>query len=206
MKDPDKIFAILKRGRKKTMLEQLEEYTPFQRLVATILSSRTKDPTTLPIVKKLFEKYKKPEDFLEIKEKELFGIGFYRVKTRKIRELSRVIINNYGGIVPDDFESLVSLPGVGRKTANCVLNHVFRKPAVAVDVHVHRISNRIGWVKTRTPEETEQKLMKVLPKRLWIEVNELLVSHGQKTCLSIRPRCRNCNILVYCDYGRQAVH
>ncbi|MBI4980820.1 endonuclease III [Candidatus Woesearchaeota archaeon] len=201
------VFSILSQHHHKTMLEQLSQYSVFQQLIATMLSSRTKDTTTIPLVKKLFEKYKTPQDFLNAKisvlEKELYGIGFYRVKARNIPQLSRMIIDKYQCIVPDTLEELTSLSGVGRKTANCMLNYAFHKPAIAVDVHVHRLSNRLGWVKTNTPEETELKLVKILPQELWISVNELLVDYGQRICLPRKPKCGECPVRKYCEFGKR---
>src|SRR3989344_1909412 len=151
-----KVFSLLEKDHPLTMLEELGHYTPFQMLVMTLLSSRTKDSTTIPIVKKLFAKYPQPEDLVEIDlkelEQELYGIGFYRIKAKNVQKLSSIIIEKYSKKVPDSFEELASLPGVGRKTANCVLAYTFKKPAIAVDIHVHRISNRLGWVKTTIPE------------------------------------------------------
>lgn len=191
------------------MLEQLSEYSIFQQLIAALLSSRTKDTTTIPLVKKLFMKYKTPPDFISAKvsvlEKELYGIGFYRVKARNIQKLSGIIRDKYQNKVPDTLEELTSLPGVGRKTANCMLNYAFHKPAIAVDVHVHHLSNRLGWVKTKTPEETELELMKILPQELWIKVNELLVDHGQRVCFPRKPNCEECAVKRWCEYGREMV-
>ncbi len=201
-----KVFSILEHSHQLTMLEQLASYSVFQQLVATLLSSRTKDTTTIPLVKKLFMKYRAPQDFISARisvlEKELYGIGFYRVKARNIQMLSRIIIDKFQNKVPNTLEELTSLPGVGRKTANCMLNYAFHKPAVAADTHVHRLSNRMGWVNTNTPEETEQKLMKVLPQELWSKVNELLVDHGQRVCFPRKPNCEGCEIREYCRYGR----
>jgi len=198
----DRIFSILEKTHQPTMLELLQNHTPFQQLVATLLSSRTKDLTTIPIVMKLFEKYQKPVDFLKIKEKELYGIGFYKIKTKNIHKLSTIIIKKYNNKVPDTLEELTSLPGVGRKTANCVLAYTFGKPAVAVDIHVHRISNRLGWVKTKTPEQTEQELQKLVPKKDWNKINKLLVSHGQNVCFPIKPNCKECKIKEYCEFNQ----
>ena len=195
------VFSLLERSHQPTMLEQLNDYTPFQQLIATLLSSRTKDSTTLPIVKKLFERYTFPQDFLVLKEEELYGIGFYKVKTKNIHKLSKIIINDYNGQIPSSFERLTSLPGVGRKTANCILSYTFHQPAIAVDVHVHRISNRLGWVKTETPEETEEQLKKLIPQKDWSKVNQLFVNHGQRICFPIKPNCPNCLISQYCSYG-----
>lgn len=200
------VFPLLKKDHPLTMLEELGHYTPFQMLVMTLLSSRTRDSTTIPIVKRLFAKYPKPEDFVKMDSKELeewlYGIGFYKVKARHVKELSKVILEQYHGRVPDTFEKLTSLPGVGRKTANCVLAYTFKKPAIAVDIHVHRVSNRLGWVKTKTPEETEEALQKIIPKNLWIEVNRLFVGHGQTICVPINPKCNICPVQKYCQFGR----
>ncbi|MEK6863610.1 MAG: endonuclease III [Nanoarchaeota archaeon] len=201
------VFSLLEKTHQLTMLEELKHYTPFQMLVMTVLSSRTKDSTTIPIVKRLFAKYPSPEDLVELEikelEKELYGIGFYKVKARNVKRLSKIILEKYNLTIPDNFDGLVSLPGVGRKTANCVLAYTFKKPAIAVDVHVHRISNRLGWVKTVHPEETEEALKKVIPKTLWIDVNRLLVGHGQSICVPINPKCNLCTIKKYCDYGKK---
>ncbi len=194
------VFSILEQSHQPTMLELLNNYTPFQQLIATLLSSRTKDTTTIPIVKKLFTNYTSPKDFLNLKEKELYGIGFYKVKTNNIHKLSKIIINDYNSKVPDSFEQLTSLPGVGRKTANCILSYTFHQPAIAVDVHVHRISNRLGWVKTEIPEETEEALKKLIPKSDWSKVNQLFVNHGQKVCFPRNPDCKQCQLRPYCNF------
>lgn len=200
------IFRILEKNHQPTMLELLSNYTPFQMLVTTLLSARTKDSTTIPIVKEMFKKYPSPEDYInlntEILEKILYKIGFFRVKAKNVKKLSEIIVDKFQGKVPNNFEELASLPGVGRKTANCILNYAFHKPAIAVDIHVHRISNRLGWIRTKTPEETEQKLMKIIPKNEWINVNKLLVSHGQTICAPVKPECTICPIKEYCDYDR----
>src|SRR3989338_6956384 len=200
------VFSLLEQDHGQTMLEELGHYTPFQMLVMTSLSARTRDSTTIPLVKKLFVKYPRPDDFvkvdIKILEKELYGVGFYKVKAKQVKELSKIIVEKYHGRVPDTFEELTSLPGVGRKTANCVLAYTFKKPAIAVDIHVHRISNRLGCVKTKTPDETEEALQKIVPKDSWIDVNRLFVGHGQTICLPINPKCTLCPIRNYCDYGR----
>ncbi|HLD80029.1 MAG TPA: endonuclease III [Candidatus Nanoarchaeia archaeon] len=201
-----KVFSLLEEDHPLTMLEELGHYTPFQMVIMTLLSSRTRDSTTIPIVKKMFAKYPNPEHFVKMDtqklEEWLYGIGFYKVKAQNVKKLSKVILEKYHGKVPDSFEELTSLPGVGRKTANCVLAYTFKKPAIAVDIHVHRISNRLGWVKTKTPDETEEALQKIVPKDSWIDVNRLFVGHGQTICLPINPKCTLCPIRNYCDYGR----
>lgn len=203
------VFSLLEKDHPLTMLEELGHYTPFQMLVMTMLSSRTRDSTTIPIVKRLFAKYPNPGYFLKMDTKELeewlYGIGFYKIKARNVKLLSTIILKKYKGKVPDTFEELTSLPGVGRKTANCVLAYTFKKPAIAVDIHVHRISNRLGWVKTSTPEETEEALKKLVPNDLWIEVNRLFVGHGQTICVPINPKCNICPIRKYCQYGKARI-
>src|SRR3989338_6928848 len=156
------VFKELKKDYRETMLEELSRlgYTPFQMLIATLLSSRTKDSATIPIVKKLFAEYNTPEKLLQVDDKKLekiiFTIGFFRVKAKNVKKISQIVVEKFGGNIPETLEELTSMPGVGRKTANCILAYVFGKPAIAVDIHVHRISNRLGWVKTKTPEETEE--------------------------------------------------
>lgn len=202
-----KVLDILYQDHRPTMLELLGNYTPFQMLVMTMLSSRTKDSTTIPLVKKMFAEYPQPKDFLRLKiteiEKMIYGIGFYKVKARNIQRLSKIILEKYDGKVPDDFTELTSLPGVGSKTANCIIAYTFHKPAIAVDTHVHRISNRLGWVKTSKPEETEKMLKKIVPERSWIKVNSSFVDHGQRICLPRNPRCEICPIWKYCEFGKE---
>lgn len=201
-----KAFSILKETHQPTMLEQLGNYTPFQMLVMTLLSARTKDSTVIPLVKKMFADYPHPQDFAVMKreklEQILYGVGFYKVKAKHVQELSKILLEKYNGKVPDNFEELVSLPGVGRKTASCVLAYTFHQPAIAVDTHVHRISNRLGWVKSKKTEETEEMLKRVVPREAWIDVNSLLVDHGQRICTPLRPKCTQCPIVSYCEYGK----
>lgn len=179
---------------------------PFKTLVSTVLSARTKDETTFPASLRLFRKFHTPEKLSKAKlteiEKLIFPVGFYKTKARHIKELSKILIEDYNSKVPKEFTELVKLPGVGRKTANIVLSLSFKIPAIAVDTHVHRISNRLGLVDTNKPEKTEQELMLILPKKYWLEINELLVKFGQQRCKPINPECHNCPILNYCDYGK----
>ena len=200
------VFVLLDKNRRPTMLELLRDYTPFQKLIATLLSARTRDSTVIPLVLKLFQEYPAPEDFISLPrkklEKLLYGIGFYRTKAKHVQELSKILIEKYHGEVPRTLEELTSLPGVGRKTANCVLAYAFQIPAIAVDIHVYRISNRLGWIKTTTPEETEETLQKIVPREMWIKVNSLLVSHGQSICSPINPKCEICPVNKYCEYGK----
>ena len=199
-----KILTLLEKEHQPTMLELFSHYTPFQQLIATLLSSRTKDSTTIPLVEKMFKKYRTPQDFLTIDLKELesliYGIGFYKVKAKNIKKLSKIVIEKYNSKIPENFVELISLPGVGPKTANCILGNTFHQPAIAVDIHVHRISNRLGLVKTKEPEQTEAQLKKILPQDLWNKVNPLLVDHGQRVCLPRKPKCERCLIRKYCLY------
>jgi len=133
-------------------------------------------------------------------EKIIKSIGFYHVKSKRIIEVAKIIDSQYNGIVPNDLETLVKLPGVGRKTANCVLVYAFEKPAIPVDIHVHRISNRLGLVQTKTPEETEQELMKKIQKKYWIEINDTFVMYGQNICKPVSPMCEVCKIKKNCKY------
>jgi len=181
-----------------------EDRDPYRVLIRTILSQRTRDENTDEATARLFERYPSIEDVayapLEELETLIRKAGFYHVKARRIREVSRIILEEYDGKVPDDINELLKLPGVGRKTANCVLVYAFGRPAIPVDTHVHRISNRIGLVDTRTPEETERALMEVIPEEYWIELNDLMVQFGQDICRPLGPRHEECPIADHCDY------
>ena len=185
-------------------LHEAETGGPFSILIGTILSARTKDESTTKVVKALFLKYKNAKELANAKlkdvEKIIKPIGFYHVKSKRIIEVSQIIYSQYKGIVPDDLDTLVKLPGVGRKTANCVLVYAYEKPAIPVDIHVHRISNRLGLVDTKTPEDTEQELMKKIPKKYWIEINDIFVMYGQNICKPINPMCDVCKIKRNCKY------
>jgi len=185
-------------------LHEAETGGPFSILIGTILSARTKDESTTKVVKILFSKYKNSKELSNAKLKDveniIKSIGFYHVKAKRIIEVSKIINSKYGGIVPDELEKLVDLPGVGRKTANCVLVYAFDKPAIPVDIHVHRISNRLGLVKTKTPEETEFELMKKIPKKFWLEINDTFVMYGQNICKPVSPMCDVCKIKKDCSY------
>ncbi len=201
------VFFILEKTHQPTMLEILGDYTPFQMLVMTMLSARAKDSTTIPIVKEMFAKYPSPKNYVEMDvkkiEKMIYKIGFFRAKAKNLKNISKILIKKFNNKVPDTFEELTSLPGVGRKTANCILAYTFKKPAIAVDIHVHRISNRLGWVKTKKPEDTEEELKKIIPKNQWINVNRLIVGHGQTICSPINPKCQKCPVSNYCKYGKK---
>jgi len=180
------------------------ETGPFSILIGTILSARTKDEATTKAVKELFSKYKNPKELAAAKikdvEKIIKSIGFFHVKSKRIIEVAQIIHTKYKDKVPEDLDTLIQLPGVGRKTANCVLVYAFEKPAIPVDIHVHRISNRLGLVDTKNPEETEQELMKKIPKKYWIDINDTFVMYGQNICKPISPMCTVCKIKNNCKF------
>lgn len=175
---------------------------PFQTLISCILSLRTKDQTTAVAAKRLFERASTPEALLKIPLKELekliFPVGFYRTKARVIHGICSDLMEKFGGEVPGDIDALLTMKGVGRKTANLVVTEAFRKPGICVDTHVHRISNRWGLVKTKAPDKTEMALREVLPKRHWLEYNRLLVAFGQTLCHPTSPWCSRCPIEALC--------
>jgi len=185
-------------------LHKAETEGPFSILIGTILSARTKDESTTKVVKKLFSRYRTPKALANAKvwdvEKLIKSIGFYHVKAKRIIKVAQIINSQYKGKVPENFEKLIGLPGVGRKTANCVLVYAFDKPAIPVDTHVHRISNRLGLVDTKTPEETEFELMKKIPRKYWLQINDTFVMYGQNICKPISPRCDVCKIRQICKY------
>ena len=185
-------------------LHDAEDHGPFSILIGTILSARTKDESTTRIVKDLFKVYKNAKQLANAKvkdvEKIIKSIGFYHVKAKRIIDVAKIIDSQYKGKVPDDLEKLVELPGVGRKTANCVLVYAYEKPAIPVDIHVHRISNRLGLVQTKHPEETEFELMKKIPKKFWLDINDTFVMYGQNICKPITPMCNVCKIKNSCNY------
>ena len=189
-----------------TALRELHEAEtgPFSILIGTILSARTKDEATAKAVKVLFSKYKNPKQLASAKvkdvEKIIKSIGFFHVKSKRIIEVAKIIDKKYKGKVPEDLDTLIQLPGVGRKTANCVLVYAFEKPAIPVDIHVHRISNRLGLVQTKNPEDTEQALMEKIPKKFWIDINDTFVMYGQNICKPISPMCNVCKIKKKCNY------
>lgn len=176
--------------------------SPFLVLISCILSLRTKDETTLPASERLFALADTPQAMLKLPipviEKAVFPVGFYKTKARTIHGICRDILEKFGGQVPDDLETLMTMKGVGRKTANLVLTEGFNKPAMCVDTHVHRISNRLGYISTRNPEETEWALREKLPKRYWMQYNALLVTWGQNICRPISPLCSNCQVKEIC--------
>lgn len=189
---------------------QIEENgDPFRILIGTILSARTRDENTARVVNKLFARFRTPQelasaDIEEIKEI-IHSIGFYNVKATRIKQVSQILVSRLGGKVPNEIESLLELPGVGRKTANCVLVYAFNKPAIPVDVHVHRISNRLGLVSTKTPEQTEAELSRLVEKKLWTKLNDTFVTYGQNICLPITPQCHLCDLRKMCGYYQSSL-
>ncbi len=185
-------------------LREAENGSPLSILIGTILSARTRDENTSAVVRKLFSRYKTAHALAGAKisdvEKIIKSTGFYHVKARRIIEVASIIDSRYSGKVPQTLDKLVELPGVGRKTANCVLVYAFDKPAIPVDTHVHRISNRIGLVQTKTPEDTEVELMKKIPRKHWIRINDTFVMYGQNICKPISPMCTVCKIKKECNY------
>ena len=185
-------------------LRESEQGDPFAILIGTILSARTKDENTARVVKSLFLRYKNAKELAGAKvkdvEKIIHSIGFYHVKARRIIEVAKIIHSQYKGKVPENMDALVGLPGVGRKTANCVLVYAFEQPAIPVDIHVHRISNRLGLVETKTPEQTEQELMTKIPKKFWLQINDTFVMYGQNICKPVSPMCNVCKIKKLCKY------
>lgn len=176
--------------------------TPFRILIATILSLRTKDTLTAIVAPRLFAAADTPAAMLQLPEERIaeliYPVGFYRTKARTIREVAELLLERYGGDVPQDLDALLALPGVGRKTANLVLTMGFGLPGICVDTHVHRICNRWGYVRTKTPEETELALRTKLPPEYWIAINGLLVTLGQNICHPTSPKCSVCPVFAYC--------
>jgi endonuclease III len=188
-------------------LQIQEDGDPFKILIGTILSARTRDEITTKVIKSLFTEFKNPNELskanLKDLKKAIQKIGFYNVKAARIKEVSQIIVEKYNGKVPAKLDDLLTLPGVGRKTANCVLVYGFKKPAIPVDVHVHRIANRIGIVNTKMPEETEIVLRKSIERKYWTRVNETFVTFGQNICLPRNPKCNVCHLTKLCKYYKK---
>jgi len=176
---------------------------PFRILMSCLLSLRTKDKTTREASARLFALAHQPATMMTLPlqkiERAIYPVGFYRMKAKSVHAICRRLLDVYGGTVPDSIEELVTLSGVGRKTANLVVTVGYGKPGICVDIHVHRISNRWGYVRTKTPEETEQALRRKLPTPHWITFNDLLVPYGQNLCQPVSPYCSTCKLIEYCD-------
>lgn len=205
MTDIDKIVKLLKDAKQpqSEFVKLMDSFkNPYLVLIACILSLRTNDKTTYPATLRMLELAKTPDEMKNVSVEDLsnaiYPVGFYENKAKQIIELSKIIDEELNGQVPDEIEDLIKFKGVGRKTANLVLSLGFNKPAICVDVHVHRIFNRLGYIKTKTPEETEFALREKLPQKYWIDINTLLVTHGQNVCKPIKPKCSECPIVGYC--------
>ncbi len=203
----DRLAALYHTGDWRVPYLRDHAESPFQVLIGTILSQRTRDANTDRASAALFAKYPDAASLarapLPELERLIRPVGFYRTKARNIRDCAEALLGETGGAVPDDLDALLSLPGVGRKTANCVIVFGFGAPAIPVDTHVHRIANRLGVVRTRTPEETERELERVVPRAYWIPLNPLLVQHGQNLCRPRNPLCGECPIRTWCRTGRR---
>ena len=197
-------LAAARPGRELPSVSEIahRDRDPFRVLVATMISLRTKDEVTSRASEALLSAAPTPAALAALPvdriARSIFPAGFYRTKARHLREVARLLIDHHDGKVPPDMDALLALPGVGRKTANLVRNLGFGLPGICVDTHVHRISNRLGWVRTRTPGQTEIALMEILPRRYWIGINGLLVSYGQAVCTPLSPRCSTCRAARWC--------
>jgi endonuclease III len=202
----EKVLYNKKLPRPTALTElQLEQgHDAFKILIGTILSARSRDENTKRIINNLFNRFKNTKELAEADIEEIKAVihssGFYNIKAKRIKEVSQLIIERFNGKVPDDLERLLDLPGVGIKTANCVLVYAFNKPAIPVDIHVHRISNRLGIVNTRTPENTEIELSRIIDKKYWLKVNSTFVMYGQNVCLPIKPNCKVCKLKSICKF------
>src|SRR5574344_975115 len=200
-----KIVELLKQAKQpqSDFVKLMDSFeSPFLVLISCILSLRTNDKTTYPATKRMLKLGKTPQDFAKISqeklEKAIYPVRFYKNKAKQIIEISKDLVEKYESKVPETIEELVKFNGVGRKTANLVVARGFNKPEICVDVHVHRIFNRMGYVNTKTPEETEFELRKKLKKKYWIEINTLIVTHGQNICKPQKPLCEKCPIQNFC--------
>jgi len=202
----DDIVTILKRENKKYIVPIVTivsmTKSPFMVLISCLLSLRTKDKVTAEASNRLFKLANNPEKILGLSikniEKAIYPVGFYKTKAKRIKEICKALLDDYGGVVPDEIDELLKLNGVGRKTANLTVTLGYGKLGICVDTHVHRISNRLGLVKTKTPEQTEFALRKKLPQKHWLIYNDLLVTYGQNLCVPVSPWCSKCKIFKYC--------
>ena len=204
----EEIFKLLKKELNKTYDVSQSKWdeivdTPFTTLISCILSLRTKDEVTEKASSRLLKKYDTPQKIIKLPAQKIqsliYPVGFYKTKSKRIKEISKTLLEKYDGEVPDDFDELLKLKGVGRKTANIVMVYGHKKRGfLPIDTHCHRIPNRLGWIKTKTPEQTEMELRKILPKKHWNDFNHLFVTFGQTICAPISPFCSKCPINKYC--------
>jgi endonuclease III len=207
MRDRDihAVFRILTEEAQQWRLPAVGHFaaTPFTVLISCLLSLRTQDKTTHAASERLFQLARDPRKMADLPvatiEKNIYPVGFYKTKSKTIKKICRILLDRYAGAVPDDLDELVKLPGVGRKTANLVVTLGFGKPGICVDTHVHRITNRWGYVQTKTPEQTETALRQKLPRRYWLIINDLLVAYGQNVCKPVSPLCSACSLRRFCD-------
>jgi len=206
-KNIERVMKILEKyysSKRRTTLNRMkqEKKDAFKILISCLLSLRTRDETTEKVVKKLFSQVNKPKDILKLPikklEKLIYSSGYYKNKARTIKHVSKIILEKFKGKVPSEKNKLLEIKGIGPKTANVVLNFAFNKLVIPVDVNVHRVSNRLGWVKTKTAEKTEKELEKILPKKYWKELNALFILHGKNICQPISPLCSICPVSKYC--------
>ena len=202
---PRQMGSVLERLARGYDIEQflrVHGRDPFRILIGCILSLRTKDEVSFPATERLFARAATPQAMLRLRassiEKLIYPAGFYRRKAVQILSISRQLVDRYDARVPAGFDALLALPGVGRKTANLVVTLAFGKPGICVDTHVHRVANRLGWVQTKNPDATEFALRRVLPRKHWIRINEILVRHGQKICKPLSPVCSRCVVASAC--------
>ncbi len=205
-------IAILRQEAPRYTVPIVSHYlaSPFKVLISTLLSLRTKDKTTAAAAQRLFARADTPESILRIPldnlEQLIYPVGFYKNKARTLHHVCQTLLEKYGGNVPGGLDELLTIKGIGRKTANLVVTLGFNLPGICVDIHVHRICNRWGYVHTAAPDDTESALRKKLPKKYWIEFNDLLVTYGQNVCLPVSPRCSTCPLAGFCPKTGVARH
>jgi len=206
-KEWDDVFALIDGVLEKTILPSvsviaLDGGNPFKILISTIISLRTRDEVTLTSSKKLFKKAVTPEEMVQLPQKKIedliYPAGFYKTKAKNILQICQMLLDKWEGTVPNQKRALMTLPGVGTKTANLTLGLGFGIDAICVDIHVHRIANRLGWIKTPTPEKSEIALEKILPRKMWIPINEMMVHFGQQICKPVSPFCSRCPTVKNC--------
>lgn len=206
------VMSILKKESPSFITPALTKISrhkdPFKVLVSCILSLRTKDETTAEASKRLYKLAQTPQQMIKLSTKQIaraiYPVGFYKTKSKRIKEICRRLITEFNGKVPSDFDTLMTFKGVGRKTANIVMTYGFNRDGyIAVDTHCHRIPNRLGWVNTKKPEQTEEALKKLLPRKYWRDFNNIFVQFGQNICKPIGPKCNICPVSKYCKYYKE---
>ncbi|MCX6815777.1 MAG: endonuclease III [Candidatus Aenigmarchaeota archaeon] len=206
------VIKILKKNRRKFVTPALTEIAertsdPYKVLISCLLSLRTKDETTARASEQLYRIAETPKQMMNADIKKIknaiYSVNYYKTKAMRIKQISEELVKNYNGRVPDDIDELMKFKGVGRKTANIVLVYGFHKHGMPVDTHVHRVSNRLGWVQTKTPEKTEMALRTIVPKKYWMDINDLLVQFGQNVCRPVGPKCNECPVFKYCNYYKK---